>query len=120
MDYQLVQKSSTAYVECLETSALLEDESAALELVAACGENGTQLLMLHAGNLPPDFYDLKTGLAGRILLKFTIYSIKVVAVIPTNLTGQGRFHEMAIETNRGNDFRIYSKREDAEAWLIRD
>jgi PadR family transcriptional regulator, regulatory protein AphA len=117
LEYQLVNKEGRSYVDCLETSALLEDEAAALELVAACGEYRTGLLMLHAGNLPPAFYDLKSGLAGRVLLKFSNYWIKVAAVIPPELIQPGKFHEMVIETNRGNAFRVYADREEAERWL---
>ncbi|NLX61618.1 MAG: hypothetical protein GXZ06_03730 [Tissierellia bacterium] len=32
--------------------------------------------------------------------------------------GKGRFKEMALETNKGNHFRIYNNKEEAEKWLL--
>ncbi|WP_197477132.1 DUF4180 domain-containing protein [Paenibacillus glucanolyticus] len=30
-----------------------------------------------------------------------------------------RFKEMAMETNKGNHFRLYESKEEAEEWLLR-
>ena len=90
-----------------------------LELVAACLENGTDRLLLHAQNLSGDFYRLRTGLAGDVLQKLANYHIRVAAVIPPDLIGQGRFREMVLEANRGNQFRVFPDRELAEEWLVR-
>jgi hypothetical protein len=43
---------------------------------------------------------------------------RVAAVIPLNLVDQGRFHEMVLEANRGNQFRVFQSREKAEQWLL--
>jgi hypothetical protein len=37
--------------------------------------------------------------------------------VPSELIGTGRFYEFVLETNRRNDFRIFSSREDAIQWL---
>ena len=118
MEYQLVTKNSQAYVECLPGDGRLESEADALDLVAACGEHGTNLLMLHAENLTDDFYRLQSGLAGQVLLKFSNYRLRVAAVLTPELVNQGRFREMALETNRGNQFRIFYDRSSAEHWLV--
>lgn len=31
---------------------------------------------------------------------------------------KGRFKEMAMETNKGNHFRLYESKEEAEKWLL--
>jgi PadR family transcriptional regulator, regulatory protein AphA len=118
MEYCLVTINSQTYLDCLPGKARLESEADALELVAACGENETSRLLLHAENLTDDFYHLQSGLAGLILLKFSNYRIRVAAVLTPELVNQGRFREMALETNRGNQFRIFYDRESAERWLL--
>lgn len=118
MEYQLVNINSQTYVECLPNQDQLASEANALDLVAACGECGTNRLMLHASNLPEDFYQLNTGLAGEVLLKFSNYRLRVAAVLTPELVNQGRFREMALETNRGNQFRIFYDRQSAQDWLI--
>jgi PadR family transcriptional regulator, regulatory protein AphA len=88
-----------------------------LELVAACGEYNTDRVMLHASHLTDDFYQLRTGLAGAVLQKFANYRIRAAAVLTPEFVNQGRFREMVMEANRGNQFRVFYDRESAEAWL---
>ena len=118
MYYNIVQKGGLNFVECLPGVQCLNSEQEALDLVATCGENETNRLLLHAENLSPDFFDLKSGLAGRILLKFSTYYLRVAAVLPTEVAMNGRFGEMVLETNRGNEFRVFQSREQAEDWLV--
>ena len=120
MNYALIEKNGKTYLECLPSMAPITSARDALDLVALCGENGTQRLMLHAAHLPPAFFDLKTGLAGEVLLKFTNYRVKVVAVVTPDLVGEGRFAEMAMEANHFNDFGVFYSRQQAEQWLLRD
>lgn len=118
MNYRVIERNGASYVECFDGQVCLRDERDALDWVAVCGEQGAGRLMIHAANLTGDFFDLSTGVAGAILLKFSTYRIKLAAVLTPELAGQGRFREMVLETNRGNHFRVFYRREDAEAWLV--
>ena len=121
MDYQVIQSGEKNIIECtMIGSNLIKGEQDALDLVAACGENGTNLLLIHSENLPPDFFQLKTGLAGRIMLKFTNYYLKVAAVLSQEEVNQGRFQEMVLETNRGHEFRVFYDLQKAIDWLVHD
>ena len=117
MEYTTRQIGDTKYIDCSE-NCRIDDEQAALELVGICGEEGTDRILLHAGNLPGDFLSLSSGMAGNILLKFYNYSIRVAAILTPELVGQGKFYEFALETNRGNQFCIFYDRQVAEEWLI--
>ncbi|MGB9673152.1 MAG: DUF4180 domain-containing protein [Anaerolineales bacterium] len=120
MSYTIIQKNDKNYLECQPGMMLIESEQDALDLVALCGENETQWLMLHSENLSPDFFDLKSGLAGKILLKFAVYQIKAVLIATPGLVGDGRFAEMAMESNRFNQFGVFYGKAEAEQWLLRD
>ncbi len=119
MDTNLVISNGDSYLECVPTERWIQREADALDLIAACIENDTSQLMLHAGCLSEDFYRLRTGLAGAVLQKFTDYHIRVAAVIPSEIASQGHFSEMVSEANRGNSFHVFQTREAAERWLIR-
>jgi len=93
-------------------------EQDALDLVAACGENETHRLMLHSENLSEDFFHLRTGVAGAILLKFSNYYLKVALVLQPGQGREGKFGEWVLETNRGREFRVFYDRAAAEAWLV--
>lgn len=120
MNYKLVTGTAHPYLECLPGEDRITSEQSALDLVAACLKHGTDRIMLHAENLTGDFYQLSTGLAGGILLKFSNYHIRAAAVLTPELTNQGRFREMVIETNRGSQFRVFYSRGEAERWLAGD
>ena len=115
--YHFIADENHGYVECLPEMKIAS-EADALELIGFCGENDTDRLLIYAENLTADFYDLHTRLAGEILLKMSNYRIILAAVIPSEQIGEGKFHEMVIETNRGRDFRVFNTREEAVAWLM--
>ena len=117
MTYQLSQQNGKTFIECQPQALCLRNERDAVDLVAACGENETSLLLLYAGNLEPAFFDLSTRVAGEILLKFTNYRIRAAAVLPPEQASKGKFGEFVLETNRGRDFRVFSEREAAVRWL---
>jgi hypothetical protein len=119
MEYILKQIGDRKYIDCLENCQIV-DEQAALDIVAICGEEDTARVMLHSGNLPDDFFKLSTGLAGNVLLKFYNYSIIAAAVLTREQVNQGKFYDFALETNRGNQFRIFYDRQEAEEWLTHD
>ena len=118
MDTFLREKDGQSFLETVPGSGQLLSAADALDLVATCGENGTQRLMLHASNLPKTFFDLKSGLLGAALLKFSNYRITIAAVLTPELVGQGHFSEFVLETNRGKQFRIFYERQAAEDWLL--
>ena len=118
MNYTLIHAQDKTYIECDHSEICLRNEADALELVAACGENGTQRLMIHASNLAPEFFDLSTRVAGEILLKFYNYRIQAAAVLRPEMVEGGKFKDFVLETNRGRDFRVFYDRQSAEDWLV--
>lgn len=120
MNTQAKTIAGIPYLECLPDGQQVTSEADALDLVAACGEQGTHRLLLHADNLPDEFFHLSTGLAGKILLKFSNYYLRVAAVLPDDRSRHGKFYEMMLETNRGQEFRIFEERAAAETWLVEE
>ncbi len=117
MNYKVVQGHNQKWVECFPAGNLIASEADALDWVALCGEYGAGALLIHAENLPDAFYDLSSGFAGAILLKFANYRLRLAAVVSADKINRGKFHEMVLETNRGNNFRVFTDRGRAEDWL---
>ncbi|MEL1135444.1 DUF4180 domain-containing protein [Desulfitobacterium sp. THU1] len=118
MNYQVISRNDKKYLEIISNTTPLRSESDALELVALCGENDTNLLMIHYAALSEDFFELKTKVAGDILQKLMNYRIKAVAIIPSEIIQKGRFRELALEMNKGQHFRMVNSKDEAEAWLL--
>ena len=118
MNYRVENMDGLSFIECARDGGHLKGEGDALDMIVACGDNQTDRLLIHVENLPADFFQLNTGLAGQILLKFVNYRVRVAAVIPEDLAREGRFGEMVLEANRGNQFRVFPNRENAVSWLV--
>ncbi|KNY29586.1 DUF4180 domain-containing protein [Pseudobacteroides cellulosolvens] len=118
MEWKCVVNSDKKYVECISAANPLGSEQDALDIIALCGDNDTNLLMLHERALSEDFFKLKTKIAGAMLQKFANYRMKVALVISKDIIGKSKFKEMASEANRGSQFRVFNTKEDAEVWLV--
>ena len=118
MNHSILKRKNRIIVHA-DPDFILGSEEEALDIAAFCWENDTSSLLITSYNLPEEFYNLRTGLAGNVLQKFSTYRIKLAAVIPGDKIS-GKFIEMAIESNRGNNFRIFNNKSEAEEWLLAD
>ncbi|MEA4925299.1 MAG: DUF4180 domain-containing protein [Syntrophomonadaceae bacterium] len=118
MNYRVVEKNNRKYIDCFAAASPIQNDRGALELIALCGENRTDLLMINAEALASDFFDLKTGVAGQILQKLVNYHIKTAFVIIDEMRIKGRFKEMINESSRGNNFRAFVSHAAAEKWIL--
>ena len=66
--------------EILPESDLITSPDDILDIMAEIGYNGSNKLIIHDKNLHQDFFDLKTGLAGEILQKFSNYRMKLAII----------------------------------------
>lgn len=104
------------FMEDNNVSVKSKSESDVLDIISACISNDIKLLILREGTLTEEFMNLRTGLAGLVLQKFTNYHIKASAVIESEL--EGRFKELVYELNKGNNFRVFNNNIDAENWIL--
>lgn len=68
-----MEHSNTPVIAEAETNLLIRDAQEALELLVNYKYQGIDYIIVRANNLHTDFFDLKTGLAGEILQKFSNY-----------------------------------------------
>ncbi len=118
MNYRVIEKNNRKYIDCFAAAPPIQNDQEALELIALCIENHTARLMINAEVLANDFFDLKTGVAGQILQKLVNYHIKTAFVIIDEMRIKGRFKEMINESSRGNNFRVFANRDEAEKWIL--
>lgn len=118
MNYQIREIKNKKYIELISAVNLLSTENDALDLIALCWEHDAYNIMIHHAALSENFFNLKTGSAGTIIQKLINYGIRAAAIIPKGTIQNERFNEMALETNKGNHFRMYESKEEAEKWLL--
>lgn len=117
MDYKITENYGKKYIEVESSGVKINSEQDALDLIALCFEYGVNIMIINDKVLSDDFFNLKTGIAGAVVQKFINYSIKSGIVISDEQTFNERFKEFALETNKGNNFRIFYNSSDAEKWI---
>lgn len=110
-------KNGVRIVELNAGGGLVRTEQDALDLVAACMERGAERLLIDSNCLSEEFFRLRTGLAGAVLQKLANYNLKAAVVAPESAVRRGKFEDFVLETNRGEQFRIFEGREEAISWL---
>ncbi len=118
MNYEILENGNARYIEVFSRESAVKTEEDALELIALCGENDSNLLMIHYEAMSKDFFRLKTGLAGEVLQKFINYSIRVAIIVPDQTGFSSRFRELAFEANKGNQYRFVVSQSEAENWFF--
>jgi PadR family transcriptional regulator, regulatory protein AphA len=120
MNMIIIERNGKKIVAASIDKILIASVQDALDFIGFCGNNRAMGVLLDSNNLSPDFFDLKTRLAGEVLQKFINYRVRFAVVIPDHRIGNGRFSEMVSEANRGGDFRVFQDKEKAIDWLVSD
>ena len=85
------------------------------DAVGAC--IGAAGLILTEADVAPEFFDLKTGLAGEVMQKFVNYRQRVAIVVPDLSPYGERVRELAREHASHSIIRFVRSREEADTWL---
>ncbi len=89
------------FAEVLAEITLINSAEDALDLMGNIYYQGFDALILHSRNITPDFFDLKNGLAGEILQKFSNYRIRL-AIVGDFRSLQGKsIRDFMYESNMG-------------------
>jgi hypothetical protein len=89
-------------------------ESISTALGHAFGSDG---LLITEKELSPEFFNLRTGIAGELFQKCTNYQIPL-AIVLQNPTSYGeRFSELVFEHKKHPMIRFFASEDDAKVWL---
>ena len=80
MNFKLTDLDGVIVAEVIADGIAVRNTQDALNLLANSGYQGADHIILRESHLAPAFFDLKTGLAGDILQKFSNYRVKVAIV----------------------------------------
>lgn len=72
-----ISEKGIKLAEIIPEQGPIQDPLEMLDLMVEAGYNSCDRIIMHADNLHPDFFDLRTGIAGEILQKFSNYRMKL-------------------------------------------
>jgi len=96
----------THYIKDLKIAELTSDhliiKSAGdgVDLLGNVYYQGFDKMIVHASNIAPEFFDLKTGMAGEILQKFSTYRVRLAIVGDFTPYLSKSFKDFIYESNR--------------------
>ncbi|HEX9926759.1 MAG TPA: DUF4180 domain-containing protein [Anaerolineae bacterium] len=117
MPFKIQKAGHTQYIEADPTNFVIRNERDILDLISGCIEHDANQVMLYEANLSPEFFDLKTTLAGELFQKLANYHLRGAGIISLDRVTSDRFKELMFECNRGNLFRFFEDKATAEKWL---
>ncbi|HJR88021.1 MAG TPA: DUF4180 domain-containing protein [Acidimicrobiia bacterium] len=85
--------------------------------IEACLSHQTDALLLRADDLPEEFFDLSSGVAGEVLQRFANYRIRL-AVIAGPERFSSRFADLLFEERGRGRFAIFDDPDAARVWLL--
>ncbi len=99
--------------EVISDNFVINNNQDGLELlVNLCYQNFDRII-LHEKNITPIFFDLKSGMAGEILQKFSTYRVRLAIVGDFSKYQSKSLHEFIYESNKGRHILFVSSTSEA-------
>lgn len=102
--------------EVLSETVIIRDLDDAIDLLGNCSYQGASRVILHEIHLTPEFFDLKTRLAGEILQKFSNYRMQLAIVGNFGKYTSKSLRDFIYECNNGSLIRFASTIEEARSF----
>ncbi len=90
----------------------------ATDLMGNANYLGARSIIMEECNLSPQFFNLKTGIAGELLQKYSNYKMKLVIIGEFEKYNSNALNAFIIECNRGNSIFFVSDYDSAIKKLI--
>lgn len=114
----IIEQGEHTFVELpMNGETLIRNAQDAVELIMNGNFSGTRKIIAYENNLLPEFFDLKTGLAGDILQKFSTYDGYIAIVGDFEKHHSKSLKDFIVESNRQGRVNFVSRREEAIALL---
>jgi hypothetical protein len=113
MQTELHMHGGVPIAEIVSREVVLCTPRDVLDLLGSFYPEHVDALIVHEANLPPEFFQLRTRLAGEILQKFVNYGVKVAIVGDFAKYESNALADFIYESNKGRHFFFVATREDA-------
>jgi len=92
--------SETRTAEIISDELIIHSAEDGLELMANLYYQDFDKIIIHECNITPDFFDLKNGIAGEMLQKFSNYRVRLAIVGDFDKYTRKSFKDFVYESNK--------------------
>lgn len=118
MKIQFHQTSTTKIAEVISEDIVFATIEDGLNLMADVYYQGYDALIVHEATITPAFFDLKTGIAGEILQKFSNYRMRLAIVGDFEKYNSNSFKDFVFESNKNRQINFVGSVEEAIERLV--
>lgn len=99
--------------EIITDEIILKTTEDGLDLLGNLNYQGFDKIIIHEKNIIPDFFDLKTKIAGDILQKFTQYQMPLTIVGDFSKFNSKSLNDFIYESNKGRQVNFVASQSEA-------
>ena len=103
----------TGIVEVISDDIIIKIAQDGLDLLGDAYYQGYDKVILHMQNITPSFFDLKNGLAGEVLQKFSNYRVRLVILGDFGQFDSKSLNDFMRESNNGKLINFLNSRDEA-------
>lgn len=119
MKTQIHNINNIKIAELISEDLLIKEIQDGLDLLANVYYEGMDRMIIYEKNIIPEFFDLKTGMAGEILQKFSNYKMKLAIVGDFSKYESKSLKDFIFESNKNRQINFVSSLEEAVERLVK-
>lgn len=113
MEINLIADGDHTIAEVIARDIVVHNFQDSLDLIGNANYQGAGSIILQETHLHPDFFNLRTGLAGEILQKYANYRVRLAIIGRFEKYNSKSLQAFIAECNRGNAVFFVADREAA-------
>lgn len=118
MYVELHQINESKIAEVISDELVINNIEDGINLVGNIYYQGVDKLILHERNITPTFFDLKTGIAGEVLQKFSNYRIRLAIVGDFSKYTSKSLNNFIYESNNSKKINFMADIKEAKEVLL--
>ena len=105
--------NNTKIAEVISEVDIINKIEDGLDLLGNLYYLGFDKIIIHEKDITPDFFDLKNGIAGEILQKFSTYRVRLAIVGDFSKYTSKSLNDFIYESNKGRHINFVSSKTEA-------
>lgn len=120
MEIKIHNLNETKVAEVIATDIVIHSAADGLDLLGNLYYQGFDKIIIHQKNITPAFFDLKNGLAGEILQKFSNYRVRLAIVGDFDHYSSKSIRDFIYESNKTGHVNFVGSVSEAISRLSKD
>ncbi len=113
MKIETHKKNLINIAEVISEDIVISNASDGLDLLGNLYYQDFDKIIIHEKNITPDFFDLKNGMAGEILQKFSNYRVRLAIIVNFSKFTSKSINDFIFESNNGKQINFVGSQPEA-------